>query len=262
MLVALAAALPAQQPSALLSKAPPDVDENLRARVNEFYELQKAGKFRSSEQFVCEDSKDTYYAADKRQWTSVHIQRIDYAAGFQDAKVTTALGSEFTNRAGRMPVIFPYTSVWKIESGKWCYFLPPPGSVTVQTPFGPMMAGNKGFETATPPGKPIDPSILARAVRMSVAELQIPATGKSQFEVEFENTIQGQVSLRFLPPPIEGLTARLAKSELGPGEKTVLSITFTPGPKAPPAASVLPIRAEPVGQQLSLKLVFAPQPGH
>ena len=260
LIAASAAVVLGQQPSALLSKAPPDIDEALRARVKDFYELQKLGKFRASEAFVCEDSKDAYYAADKRQWTSVDIQRVDYADGFKDAKVTTALGSEFTNRAGRMPVIFPYTSVWKVEDGKWCYFLPPPGSATVQTPFGPMMGGNKGYEVATPPGKPIDPAILAKAVRMSRSELQIPGKGESHFEIELENTIQGNVSLRFLPPPIEGLVAKLTKSELGPGEKTTLTVTFIPGPKAPPATSVLPIRAEPIGQQLSLKLFFGPQP--
>lgn len=244
------------QTSGLLSKAPPDVDEALRSRVKEFYEMQMKAKFRASESYVCEESRDRYYAADKRQWTSMQIMRIEYGEGFREAKVTAALGSEFINRAGRMPVTFPFTGTWKVENGAWCYYLPPPESTGIATPFGTMTGKPATIEAVTPPGKPIDPAILANAVRMSRQEVAISAKAEGVFEVGLENTLQGSVRLEVYPPAIDGLTATVGKTDLGPGEKTSLTISYKPGPKAPPPVSALPIHAEPVGQKLSLKLTF------
>lgn len=246
------------QTSGLLSKAPPDVDEALRGKVRTFYELQMQGKFRASEAHVCEDSRDRYYAADKRQWTSAEIMRIDYGEGFQSARVTTALGTAFINRAGRMPVTVPMTATWRVESGAWCYYLPPPENTGMSTPFGVMSSKTGAIEVATPPGKPIDPAILQNAVRMSRQEITISSKVEGVFQVALENQLQGDVRIEVSPPKIDGLSVSLAKADLGPGEKTSITVSFTPGPKSPPPASAVPIRAEPVGQKLTLKLIFVP----
>lgn len=245
------------QTSGLLSKAPPDVEDALRTRLKEFYEMQMKGKFRDSEAYVCEDSRDRYYAADKRQWTSMEIIRIEYGEGFSTARVTTALGGDFVNRAGRLPVKFPMTNSWKVENNSWCYFLPPP-EASVSSPFGVLSGKPATIEVATPPGKPVDPAILQHAVRLSRQDLAISAKSEGVFQVGLENTLQGPVRIEIFPPAINGLTITLAKADLGPGEKTTISISYKPGPKSPPPASALPIHAEPVGQKLSLKLTFVP----
>lgn len=47
----------AQQSDDLFEKAPPNVDEALRARITEFYQYFVDGKFRDADGLVADDSK-------------------------------------------------------------------------------------------------------------------------------------------------------------------------------------------------------------
>ncbi len=59
-----------QNSSDLFDKAPPAIDEALRARVNKFYELFIAGKFKDAYSLVADDSQDKFFELSKDQYKS------------------------------------------------------------------------------------------------------------------------------------------------------------------------------------------------
>src|SRR5664280_2888317 len=78
----------AQNPGDAFNKPPADVDQVLRARITEFYDLHVKGEFRKAEAWVAEDTKDIYYTSNKTKYLSFEIGRIDYSDNFTRAKAT------------------------------------------------------------------------------------------------------------------------------------------------------------------------------
>jgi hypothetical protein len=97
LLILSAVAALAQTPE---PAAPPEVEQALRARVTQFYELQKEGKFRQTEQYVAEDTKDLYYAMAKTGCISFELGKISYSDDFTKATVIVRCEREL-----RQPVI-------------------------------------------------------------------------------------------------------------------------------------------------------------
>src|ERR1044071_5965016 len=84
--VLLASCLSAQAPADLFHKAPPAVDEALRARIAKFYQLHVDSKFRQAEALVAEDSKDFFYSANKPKYLGFEIKQIIYSDDFTKAR--------------------------------------------------------------------------------------------------------------------------------------------------------------------------------
>src|SRR5438067_7758827 len=84
--VFLVSCLSAQPPADLFHKAPPAVDEALRARISKFFQLHVEGKFRQAESLVAEDSKDFFYSANKPKYLGYEIRDIAYTDDFTKAK--------------------------------------------------------------------------------------------------------------------------------------------------------------------------------
>ena len=72
----------------LFQKAPPAVDEALRARISKFFQAHIDGKFRQAEVLVAEDSKDFFYSANKPKYLGFEIKEIAYSENFTKAKAT------------------------------------------------------------------------------------------------------------------------------------------------------------------------------
>src|ERR1700682_756304 len=79
-----------QDNSDLFEKAPPPIDEALRARVTQFYQAFTSGKFREAYPLVAEDSQDAFFAASKDTLKSCEILRIRYSDNFTKADVVEA----------------------------------------------------------------------------------------------------------------------------------------------------------------------------
>jgi hypothetical protein len=60
----------------LFQKAPPEVDEALRARVTKFYQAHVDGKYRLADEVVAEDSKDAFFEARKPRYRKFELSRI------------------------------------------------------------------------------------------------------------------------------------------------------------------------------------------
>ena len=79
--------------SALVAQAQssPDAVEAqkaLRQRVEDFYKLQQEGKFRQSEAYVAESSRDDYYNARKQEVRDFTVEKLELSANNTRAKVT------------------------------------------------------------------------------------------------------------------------------------------------------------------------------
>src|SRR5208337_4282459 len=82
----------AQDAAGVSSNPPADVDQALRARITEFYDLQVKGEFRKADALVAEDSKNFYFTSTKIKYLSFEIVRIDYSDSFTRAKAAVLCG--------------------------------------------------------------------------------------------------------------------------------------------------------------------------
>src|SRR5207248_340652 len=85
-LVILSSCLSAQPAADLFHKAPPAVDDALRARISKFFQYHVDGKFRQAEALVADDSKDFFYSANKPKYMGFEIKDIIYTDDFSKAK--------------------------------------------------------------------------------------------------------------------------------------------------------------------------------
>lgn len=116
---------------------PPEVEEALRSRIAQFYNLFEKSKFREAEQFVAEESRDIYYAVQKGRIFGFRIGKINFGPDFKTAKVVMILKAHvpFANSG---PVDVPLATQWAQTGENWFLVLPPPlkPGDQIQTPFG------------------------------------------------------------------------------------------------------------------------------
>ena len=137
-------------------KAPPEVDQALRARVNAFLGYQSKGDFRRAYELVAEDSKDFYFGAPKEKSSAFTVDEIEYAGDLTAATVKSTMQRQ-TMLAGH-PVDVPQIEIsrWKLEKGEWVWFHDPSKDVA-KTIFGDLparagggncrLANSQGFES-------------------------------------------------------------------------------------------------------------------
>ena len=106
----VAPALHAQDAKDLFDKAPPAVDEALRARIHQFYQAHVDGKYRIADQVVAEDSKDFYFAAQKPKYNSCETVRINYSENFTKADAVIACKADWYIHGERNPTTLTITS--------------------------------------------------------------------------------------------------------------------------------------------------------
>src|SRR5262245_13776413 len=103
---------------------PPEVDEALRARVNEFFTYHTNGEFRKAMPLVAQETQDEYFAAQKTKYESYKIESIKYSNDFTRAVVSLTV-QEKKRISPRFPEILftePTSTLWKVEDGKWCWY--------------------------------------------------------------------------------------------------------------------------------------------
>src|SRR5260370_11938438 len=71
----------------LFEKAPPAIDEALRARVRSFYQAYIEKKFRRAHEMVAEDRKRTFLSGGKPNISACAITKIHYPEDFSQASV-------------------------------------------------------------------------------------------------------------------------------------------------------------------------------
>jgi hypothetical protein len=211
-------------------RPPADVDQALRARITEFYQLHVKGEFRRAEAFVAEDTQDLYYSRNKTQYVSFEIGRIEYSENFTRAKATI-IAEQYVMMPGfgDKPLKIPTPSTWKVVDGKWYWYVDPES--LRNSPFGKMTAG-KGAGTPHGPAlndasapalasMPTSPDFLYTQVKLDKQSVTLKDGEPEQ--VTIVNGAPGVMSIS-LSGKLPGVESTLDRTSLKAGEKAVLTL--------------------------------------
>ncbi|MBI1897945.1 MAG: hypothetical protein HYS04_15655 [Acidobacteria bacterium] len=258
LLVIVAIVLPLCAQTEIFEKAPPAIDEALRARVAKFFQAHVDGKFRTADEVVAEDSKDAFFTMDKKRYLAFDIVTIVYSENFTKAKVVTAVEMEWRSpRVGVMRVKPPLTSLWKLETGQWWWYVVP--QKDWETPWGKMTPG------PDPPGgsailqafKGADPATILRQVVASKQDVSLSSYQPSTDEVTVKNGMPGEITLELRYGPRPGLEISVDRKTLNHGEQARVSFRYTPPDTRPKDTLGVIVHVEPINLDIPLKLTFA-----
>ena len=262
--VLLSATCLGQDPAALFEKAPPDIDEALRARVTQFYQLHVEGKFREAYELVAEDSKDAFFAVEKRNFREFEIKNITYSDNFTRARVVVNADTDvLIPGGGPRRFKLPVASTWKQDGAMWYWHVEP--SSTRETPFGTMQASpGSGGTTHTPIRIPTVAE-LARApdlVEIDKRDVHFTAGEAATAEVVIFNRMPGPVSLSLNYKPRPDLEFQLDREQLPANERAKVSIRYRPSAGIPPSEHEIRVLVKPTGRALPIRIVVSPlKPG-
>jgi hypothetical protein len=197
-----------------------DAEKALRQRVEEFYKLQQDKKFRQAEDYVAEDSRDDYYAAKKQEVKDFQVVSVTLSDDNTKAHVTIK---------GKMTVLFngvqeflmTTQSTWKIDDGKWCWYLDP--ATRNLTPFGVMSTDSAGvpdIKGLDKKGEAPDLNDILNKIVIDRREVVLEGDLR-EFTVTITNGTNGPLSLALDPhvATIKGLEVSVDKPHLDGGEK-------------------------------------------
>lgn len=208
-------------------RAPPNVSDALQARAKEFYQDHVEGKYRKAEALVAADSKDGYYASQKPAILSFSLSDISYSEKYTKAKVTVVgkMMMTFLGVAGPQLMDVPFPSYWKLERGKWVWYVY--RDPNRMTPFGKengKAAAADGTDPAQAFASAPNLEMILNGVRADKKAVSLTKTPGAKETITLMNQLAGTVTLSFDQEQYEGLTVRLEPKALKKGEKAVLTI--------------------------------------
>jgi hypothetical protein len=259
----LICALSAFGQTSTVDRPPAEQETVLRERVTKFYNLQMEGHFRAAEALVCADSKDAYYGAEKRRWTSLDLDRISYENEFKTARVVLTLGSVMYIAGSTVPQKIQLTSSWRTEDGSWCYFVPPPDKAGTATPFGvtrpqEVKPDSEGKAIHVPNAAEMNAKLreVLGGVKLSKPQLRVKGYADSSDELEIHNDMPGQVRLEVHGAELNTVTWTLSKAKLQAGENATLKVVHKPTDKTIKPDYLLRLVIEPTTQIIPILVLF------
>jgi len=234
-------------------KTPADVDAALRARIKEFYDYHVKGEFRKADALVAEDTKDYYFNGSKPKYLSYEISRIDYFDNFTRAKAVILcemyiMIPGFLDKPHKMPT----PSAWKIENGKWMWYVDQ--QALRDSPFGKMAPGPEAkpgqagtLPAAGLPNPDMSADFLFRQIQVDKNEIELWAGDAAVVVVA--NSAPGDMEVKVFSAP-DGVDAKLDKTTLKSKEKAVLKINTEKEARA----GVVQLRVEQTGQLIPIQI--------
>jgi hypothetical protein len=218
----------AQTDSPPAAQPPADVEQAVRARVNQFYTMMMNQDYRKAEALVAEDTKDYYYAGSKPVIHKFEVLHIEFSENFTHAKAITRV-SEPIVMAGFPPteIAINMPTLWKLENGNWCVYEDPE---KITNPTGLATKVQKIVDGAAaqlkmpqmPKDQPTDTSMALGKVQIDKQEVTL-TTGVAE-TITIVNNAPGPVRLE--PGyPLGGIEAKLDRTDLSKGEKAILTLT-------------------------------------
>ena len=242
---AIALTASAQQPSPEKAAA----ESALRARVQQFFDLQVAKKYRAAEPMVAADSQDTYYNGSRFNIRGFAIQQVELESGTQ-ARVTIKADVTFV-APGVPPMALqaPMVSTWKLENGQWVWFVDP--EAAAETPFGKIPRSPAGTAIG-PPAMPANlPDAAAVQQSVKIDKTSITVTKDAPLDTAtIINQLPGPVDLELSADRIDGLTVELEKKHLAAGEKTSIRFRATGEGKG---SGLVRIVVSPIASELDVR---------
>ncbi len=255
--LAMAAALaqnPAPQPHFVPPpppsfKAPPEVEQALRARVTEFFQLHVESNFRKAYGMVAEDTKDYYFNNKKNTYESFRITGVKFLnSDFTKASVDLECQQKMQKAEFKGTIIpIPMTTLWKIEGGKWMWYRDPDNAQL--TPMGlsdldKVRSGATDEQIAERLKALTSPESIAKRGLQIVGqsgidkqEVTLAMDKPSSAEVTFHNGQSGYIKLVLDPgAKMPGFSATLDKVDVGANENAVLKLKYDPPTNSDPPA--------------------------
>jgi hypothetical protein len=263
----------AQSPADLLKKAPPEIEQALRTRINIFYQAHVDGKWRLADAVVAEDSKDTFFSAQKPKLRSFEIVRFNWSDDFKKATVVVGCSQDWFLHGEKIPVVTPITTTWRLEKGEWFMYIEPDNGGPRKTPFGMMTPGPPSADGATPGAIPSD---LAKALKDDAARQQMAAKifqsvafDKQNISlasdeigaetITIKNSLRGEIVIEMLiENAFAGLSIELDRTRLNFDETAIVNIRHEPRNANAKPQVFLRFRITPTGQNVVIPITFRP----
>jgi hypothetical protein len=250
--------------------APPEVDQALRARVTEFFGYHVTGKYMKAYDLVAEETKEYYFAVQKNMYISFTVGEINYSENFTKAMVRV-VGKQKMRPKPEFPEIvvdLPMNTSWKIENGKWVWYVP--SMVDCPTPMscGPDGKPRPVVQEATPVSGVKMPDLSQPSINQKAQEIlklssvdkpivAMSSTAATSEHVVFHNGQPGFVRVSLDPgPDVEGFTASVEKNDVGSNEDVAVTLHYEPGKKPPPLALTIKLYIEPFHQTFPITVKF------
>ena len=240
------------------SKSAPDaVKESLSTRVNAFYDLFRAGKFRDAEAIVSEPSRDLFYGAKKNRIISYQIESMEFADDFKFAKALVTCKT-IIPMMGSEPFDVPLSSEWRWQDSDWFMHFQQREATTeaFQSPFGPMTykdTPNTPGHTPMPPRPTLDS--LRDMVRADRNELRMSGSQTGERSISVHSQAAGPLTLSVngrLPPGLEVETPEAIES----GSYGDVRFVFTPGERSISGRYQIELMVLPINQILKIFITF------
>ena len=225
-IIVLAVLACAQEPA---EKPPAEVDEALRARIQEFYHYFETQEYRKAEKYIADDSQDFFYNHNKPHYLSTSIQSIQYFDHFTRA-TAVVLCEQFIMMPGfaGKPMKVPTTSTWKVVDGQWFWYVDPIESR--RTPFGMIPEkSNAPMQSATLPQIPTTADFALNLVKVESKAIEMKPG--STLQVTFTNTAQGIMNLSVQDLP-QGVEAEFDRTQLNINAKALLTVKTGAGARS------------------------------
>jgi hypothetical protein len=238
----------AQQPA----PAPPEVEAALRARVEQFFQLEVDKKFRQAEALVAEDSKDDFYNSAKPDIKSFSIEEIEWMDNNSRARVILKRKVGVKTPLGTQEFDLRAIALWKIENGQWVWYIdhdtPHPSPFGLVAP--PPAGAGKGPAGAPPPPGKLDAVVLMNQVTIDNTSVVLNSSNPAQ-AVTVSNNMPGLVTLGLAEPLPGGIAVELEKLELKPGEKSAVRFRLTGEVKEP---ALVRVEVSPLGKVFQISV--------
>ena len=222
-----------QDTSDLFDKAPPPIDEALRARVKKFFQAEADGKFTQAYEMVAEEARDEFISGSRDKVKSCEIVKINYSENFTKAAIVTGCKGEWNWHGQDIKTQFPLTSHWKLVNGDWYWYYVRPTEVPF--PFSPTGYVKVPSEDEIKAGAPTpralpDPmaaakSILAQ-VKVDKTNISLKGYETSKDELHVVNGMPGQITLSVDPIVFPGLKITPDKTQLQANEKATVVFEY------------------------------------
>jgi hypothetical protein len=252
----------------LFDKAPPAIDAALRARVKEFYDAHVEKRTVEVFDMVAKDSRQVFFDMEKPFMRSYEIKHVKYSENFTKAVVLVSIDTDLVMLGfGRQKVIMPLQSMWKIVDGQWMWYVEPyDPEKGVKTPFGVMHRGKEESDAdpkqSVLAGLASAPTLekIQSAVKQSAERVELSSHRPSSAEVILTNTFAGKVQLGLEVEDLPGLTVKIDKLELEPGQQAKLTFDMKPEGTAKKPDREVRVRVSPTQQVIRIPVVFTIPP--
>ena len=200
----------------------PVLERQLNQRVDEYFKLLVNGEWRAVQNYITEDSQDTWFTQAKAKIDSYEVQEVKLSPNGKEAEVVVMVTFHIPPISA--PFHQPRRTKWTLDKEKWVVSLPPP--VSLAEMFPQMFRGGGDPANPAPP-----PALIAESplrFEQNPIRLSPPAADSdiTVVTVPFQNVSSSPVTVLQLGSNCPCLQVATDKNVFQPNEKGVLRVRY------------------------------------